>query len=210
MHALLATLAVLLAGPPSDRGIAVPIRLERAVERALERSSQDSAATATLSGVAMPTTRQAAGASLVLNGMALRKKAIFKVYVAALYLPAKSADADAVLAADAPRLLVMRFVRDVERKKICEAWNEGLAANTPGADPRLRQQFATLCGYMEDMQNGEQMAFTYAPGEGTTVEVKGRLKGSLTGKDFADALFKCWIGPRPGPGEDFKRDLLGG
>ena len=29
------------------------------------------------------------------------------------------------------------------------------------------------------------------------------------GKTFADALFACWIGPEPGPGEGFKEDLLG-
>jgi hypothetical protein len=170
---------------------------------------QDSAQTVTLAGVAMPTTRQASGEELVLNGMALRKKAIFKVYVAGLYLPAKSSDADAILAADAPRLLVMRFVRGVEARKICEAWNESLAANTPDASAKLKQHFATLCRWMEDVEDGEQFAFTYLPGQGTRVEVKGREKGTITGKEFADALFKSWIGPKPGPGEEFKRDLLG-
>jgi chalcone isomerase-like protein len=173
-------------------------------------ASQDSAQTATVAGVAMPTMRQVGGRELVLNGMALRKKAIFKVYVAGLYLVAKSSDAEAILAADAPRLLVMRFVRGVEARKICEAWNESLAANTPNASPKLKQHFATLCRWMEDVEDGEQFAFTYLPGQGTTVEVKGREKGTISGKEFADALFKSWIGPKPGPGEEFKRDLLGG
>ncbi len=173
-------------------------------------SAQDSVQTATLAGVAMPTTRQAAGQELVLNGMAVRKKAIFKVYVAGLYLPAKSSDAEAILAADAPRLLVMRFVRGVNARKICEAWNESLAANTPDASAKLRQHFATLCSWMEDVEKGQQFAFTYLPGQGTTVEVKGREKGTIAGKEFADALFKSWIGPKPGPGEEFKRKLLRG
>jgi hypothetical protein len=171
---------------------------------------QDSAASATLAGVAMPRSRQLGGQALTLNGMALRKKAIFKVYVAGLYLPAKSADAEAILAADAPRLLVMHFVRDVDARKICEAWNESLAANTPDASAKLKQHFATLCSWMEDVADGEQFSFGYLPGQGTTVEVRGREKGTIAGKEFADALFKSWIGPKPGPGEDFKRDLLGG
>ena len=85
----------------------------------------------TYNGVKLPGTVDVAGHALVLNGVALRKKAVFKVYVAGLYLTAKSTDADAVLAADAPRRLVMQFLRDVEKEKMCEAWDEALANNTP-------------------------------------------------------------------------------
>ena len=41
------------------------------------------------------------------------------------------------------------------------------------------------------------------------VMVRGEGKGTLPGKVFADALWKAWIGPKPGPGEGFKRGLLG-
>ena len=167
------------------------------------------ARTVTREGVTLPTTRQVGGQELVLNGTALRKKAVFKVYVAGLYLPRKSSDAEAILAADEPRQLVMRFVRDVGAEKMCEAWNEGLEANTPDASAELRQQFTTLCDWMDDVEKGDVMAFTYVPARGTTVEVKGANKGTVAGKPFADALFKAWIGPKPGPGEGFKRDLLG-
>jgi hypothetical protein len=62
---------------------------------------------------------------------------------------------------------------------------------------------------MDDIKKGEQFAFTYEPGKGTTVMVRGEAKGTLPGKVFADALWKAWIGPKPGPGEGFKRGLLG-
>ena len=35
------------------------------------------------------------------------------------------------------------------------------------------------------------------------------VKGVLEGKEFSDALFACWIGKDPGPGNGFKEDLLG-
>ncbi len=35
------------------------------------------------------------------------------------------------------------------------------------------------------------------------------IKGTLGDKAFADALFSCWIGKKPGPGENFKKGLLG-
>ena len=163
-----------------------------------------------LAGVTMPSQVEVDGQQLALNGMALRKKAIFKVYVAGLYLSAPERSAERILAADAPRRIVLHFVRDVDRAKVCEAFTEGLAANTPNASAALRQQFATLCGWTEDVRDGEQLAFTYLPGRGTRVEVRGKPKGTLDGKPFADALFGVWIGPRPGPGEEFKKALLKG
>lgn len=167
------------------------------------------AADTTYNGVTLPGTVEVGGQTLVLNGVALRKKAVFKVYVAGLYLPAKSGSANQILAADQARHLVMQFLRDVDKGKMCEAWDDALKNNTPDASAELRQQFTTLCEWMEDIRKGEQFVFTYEPGKGTTVMVRGAAKGTIAGKEFADALWKAWIGPKPGPGEGFKRGLLG-
>lgn len=150
------------------------------------------------------------GQALVLNGVALRKKAIFKVYVAGLYLPARQSSAEAILAADGARHIVLEFLRGVDEEKMCEAMNDGLAANTPNASQLLVGDFAKLCTMMEKVDKGDRYEFTYLPGTGTTVQVKGVAKGTIPGKPFADALWKAWIGPKPGPGEGFKKDLLGG
>jgi chalcone isomerase-like protein len=171
--------------------------------------SQDSIQTTSVAGVALPRRIRVENQWLLLNGMALRKKAIFKVYVAGLYLPSPERSADRILANDAPRHLVMQFVRDVKANQMCDAWKEGLADNTRNPSPALKEQFNTLCRLMEKVRDGDQLAFTYLPGIGTNIYVKGQSKGIIPGKEFADALFKSWIGPRPGPGEDFKRRLLG-
>ncbi len=171
--------------------------------------TQDTSASVTRDGVTLPRQVEIDGHALALNGTATRKKFIVKVYVAGLYLPTRETDADRILAADEPRHLVMQFVHDVDKGKMCNAWNEALENNTPDASPELKAQFETLCSYMEDIQKGEQFAFTYLPGAGTRVTVKGVEKGTIEGKAFADALFKAWIGPHPGPGEGFKKQLLG-
>lgn len=163
----------------------------------------------TYNDVTLPDSVEVAGHHLVLNGVALRKKFIFKVYVAGFYLPQKSTDADAVLAADTPRHLVMVFKRDVGKDKMCEAWDEALKNNTPDASAELKAEFVTLCDYMGDIKDKEQFVFTYLPGSGTEVMVAGVSKGIIAGKAFADALFKAWIGPKPGPGDGFKKDLMG-
>ena len=88
----------------------------------------------TMNGVTMPATIDVAGHSLTLNGMALRKKFIVKVYVAGLYLASTSDDGPGILAADAPRQMVMHFISGHGTKdKICGAWNDGLKDNTPNA-----------------------------------------------------------------------------
>ena len=165
--------------------------------------------TMTMNDVSLPTRIEVEGQQLVLNGMALRKKAIFKVYVAGLYLAQKNSNADAILSADTPRRIVLQFLRGVSANQMCGALNDGLKDNTPNASAELRQRFTTLCGFFEEIKKGEQFVFTYLPGQGTIVEVKGARKGVIEGKQFADALFRAWIGPKPGPGEDFKKKLLG-
>ena len=164
----------------------------------------------TMNGVTMPATIDVGGTTLSLNGMALRKKFIIKVYVAGLYVASASRSADEILGADAPRQMVMHFISGHGTKdKVCGAWNDGLKDNTPGASAELQQQFVDLCGMMQDLKKGESLTITYLPGTGTTINLAGTDKGPVAGKDFADAILRCWSGPKPGPGEGFKKNLLG-
>lgn len=163
---------------------------------------------AKLAGVELADEAIAGDEELVLNGLGLRKKFFVKVYVGGLYLQQKSSDADAILDADTPRHLVMEFVREVDAESLVDAWNDCLEANTPDAAAETKQGFDTLNGWMEPVDDGDRLVFTYLPGEGTAVSVKGAQRGTIEGKPFADALFACWIGPVP-PSDDFKEGLLG-
>ncbi|MFP5286228.1 MAG: chalcone isomerase family protein [Thermoanaerobaculia bacterium] len=168
------------------------------------------AAAGTLAGVTLPDKADAGGKSLVLNGMGLRKKLVIKVYVGGLYLPQKEKSAAKVLAADVPRQMVMHFIYDVSKEQMCDAWEEGLEANTPNASAEVKKNFATLCNWMDGVGKGQKLVLTYLPGEGTRVEVGGKAKGTVPGKPTADAILSTWIGKEPGPGEDFKKAVLGG
>lgn len=167
------------------------------------------AGAATFDDVTMPDSVQVAGQTLVLNGMGLREKFFIDVYVAGLYLPQKQTSGQAILSSDTPRRTVMHFVFSVGKGKICDAWDESLEANYPKASEALEKDFKTLCSWMADIGKGEDMVFTYVPGTGTQVEVKGETKGTIEGKDFADALFAAWIGKHPATSK-LKKGLLGG
>jgi len=160
-------------------------------------------------GITLPDTEMVGDETLYLNGIALREKFVFDVYVAGLYLTEKSSDADTILKNDAPRMMVMHFVRDVDAKAISEAWFEGLEDNIKNVTPELKAKFTQLAAMMADIKKGEAMGFTYNPVSGTDVMVAGTPKGGIPGKDFADAILATWIGPKPGPGKQFKKDILG-
>jgi hypothetical protein len=167
-------------------------------------------AAGTLADVTLPDKVDVDGKSLVLNGMGLRKKLVIKVYVGGLYLPQKESSAAKVLGADAPRRMVLHFIYDVSKEQMCEAWEEGLEANTPNASAEVKKAFGTLCGWMDGVGKGQKLVLTYLPGEGTRVEVGGKVKGNLPGKPTADAILSTWIGKDPAPGADFKKAVLGG
>ena len=193
------------------RSTTIPVASAAALALALllAPAAVPSAAAADLAGVTMSDTASAGGEELVLNGMGLREKFFVDVYVAGLYLPERMRSGEAVLGSDTPRHLVMHFVRDVSAQQICDAWKESLEANVPDASADLEQDFDTLCSWMADVSDGDRMAYTYVPGEGTAVTVKGEEKGVIEGKDFADAIYASWIGEHPATGK-LKKGLLGG
>ena len=105
--------------------------------------------------------------------------------------------------------MVLHFLYGVSKSQLSEAWEEGLRDNTPNASAEVKANFAKLASWMEPINKGKQLVFTYVPGTGTIVEVNGVAKGTLPGKATADAIVATWIGPKPGPGDDFKKDVLG-
>jgi len=166
-----------------------------------------------LEGVNMPDTTTVGGATLVLNGMGLRAKKItflkIKVYVAGLYLPAKSMDPNAIMNTDEPRQLVMEFLyKQVSRDQLVEAWMEGFNANSPDAVDSIKAQIDKFIAMWPAMRSGDRAVLTYVPGAGTTIEIRGENKGTIPGADFASAMFGIWLGANP-PSAELKDGLLG-
>jgi hypothetical protein len=52
------------------------------------------------------------------------------------------------------------------------------------------------------------MFVTYVPGAGTTVAAAGGSSVTVEGKDFADAMFRNWLGPSPAD-PSLKKAFLG-
>lgn len=166
------------------------------------------AAAKELAGVNLPDTLTAAGKTLKLNGMGLRKKAVFKVYVGGLYLEAPSSNAAAILAADAPKALTMHFLRSIDRGKLVETFQEGFTANSPQKAAAQKAAVDRLLATVADVKEGSVTTYTYVPGTGTVVNRDGKDVATIEGKDFAEVLFSLWLGPKP-PSEELQKGLLG-
>ncbi len=165
---------------------------------------------ATCTSVTLPDSAEVDGKKLVLNGLGLREATMLKVdvYVAGLYLEAKSADGAAIAASDGTKKLVLHFVRDVTAKQMTGAWTEGFEKNAKDLQP-LQERIDKLNAAMTDMAIGDEMVFTYRPETGVEVMVKGKVAATIAGKDFAQPFFSIWLGPTP-PNEGLKVGLLGG
>ena len=147
------------------------------------------AAAKELAGAKMPDTLTVAGKTLKLNGMGLRKKAVFKVYVGGLYLEAPNANAAAILAADAPKALTMHFLRSIEKQKLVDAYKEGFEANAPQKAAAQKANIEKFYSTVTDVKEGSVTTYSYAPGAGTVVHRDGKDVATIEGKEFAEVLF---------------------
>jgi hypothetical protein len=162
-----------------------------------------------VAGVEFADTISVGGEELRLNGAGLRKKLFIQVYAGGLYVAEPSGDAGALVAADAPKRVRMVFLRSVDKKKIMETYREGFENNSGGpALPDLLAKLDRIAPAIADMRRGGEMFVTYEPGKGTTVSAAGGGSVTIEGKDFADAMFRNWLGPNPADA-DLKKAFLG-
>ncbi len=162
-----------------------------------------------LAGVKLTDTIQVDGKTLHLNGMGLRKKFIFDVYVAGLYLEKPSTSGEAILKSDTARTVRMVMRRDLDSKSIVDAIRTGFEKNAGDKLPALQERLNTFTSAIPAVKANDVLSLTYIPGQGTKVESKSGKAISVEGKDFADALFSVFIGKYP-VDEAMKRGMLEG
>jgi hypothetical protein len=160
-----------------------------------------------VAGVKVADTMEVGGQSLQLNGFAVGKKFIFKIYVVALYLPAPTEADEAVVDPDVPKGFVMQFLRSVRKEKLIEAFKDGFEKNAGERVKKVQEQIDRFLTLVKDMKKGDRVTFTYEPGKGSNLALMDETE-SFEGKDFADAFLLLYVGPKP-PREDLKKGLLG-
>lgn len=161
-------------------------------------------------GVSYPDRITVNGIDLILNGLGTREATIFKVnvYVAALYLENPGSNGQAICRSEETKRLVLHFVRDVDESDITSAWAEGFMKNAGDDLAAYEDRIRTLNSWMSRMSEGDRMMFTYAPGEGLEISVRGTVMGTIEGSDFASVFLSIWLGDHP-PNGGLRDGLLG-
>ena len=158
-------------------------------------------------------TVQVGGQTLNLNGVGLRRRAIFKVYVAGLYVPQKSTNAATVINDKGARRVSLRMLRDVDAGSFIDSFNEGLKNNLTEAQlTALKPQMDSLTATLKSIgeaKKGDAINFDYTPEGGTRISVNGQPRGdAITGADFFAAVLRIWLGEKPAD-ESLKKGMLG-
>ena len=153
------------------------------------------------------------GPELVLNGAGIRTRAIFKVYVGALYLSEKKTAANDVLALAGPKRVSMTMLRDLTAQQLSEALAEGIRNNASAAEQEaLKGRIDELLGIMDalnEAKKGDAILLDFLPESGTRVMVNGRPRGKpIAGEDFYRGLLRIWLGDKP-VDADLKKGMLG-
>lgn len=177
----------------------------------------------TKTGINFPETVPVDQRVLQLAGVGVRTKLIVKVYAAALYLEpsireeipnfqeaARKRDQafyDAIIQAHAEKLFMLNFVRDVEGKKIREAFQEGLEKTLKLEDADVNKDAdAFLKAASGDVKKGDVLRIYV---EGTKVKVTSP-SGSITDVEnskVAQAVTAIWLGRKP-VSEDLKQAMV--
>ena len=140
------------------------------------------------------------GTQLQLNGAGIRYKAVFKVYVASLYVKLKISTSDEFYAAPGPKRLSITLLRDVASSEIGKTFARALDGLHGKADvarlipelTRLEQDFAAR----EKLVAGETFTIDWVPGTGTIVTVMGKPLGAPVREvDFYNTVLDIWLGP---------------
>jgi hypothetical protein len=165
-------------------------------------------------GVKFEPSIQVGGATLQLNGAGVRKRAIFKVYAAGLYVPQKSKSAADLLAQKGPRRVQIGMLRDVDADTFASSLNEGLRNNSTEAQiAAMKPQADALTAALKshgEAKKGDAINFEFLPDAGTRVVVNGKPIGNpIPGEDFFTAVLRIWLGEKPADA-DLKKALLGG
>jgi len=166
-----------------------------------------------LSGVKLDESIDVHGAKLQLNGAGIRYKAVFKVYVAALYLDKKAATPEEVYATPGAKRISISLLREMDSNELGKSFTKAFEENAPKTEmsrliPGLIKMGQVFSG-QKIMAAGENFSIDWIPGTGTVISVKGKPQGEpILEIEFFNAMTRIWLGAQPVDWK-LKNELLG-
>ncbi len=146
---------------------------------------------------------------LILNGSGARKKNLLELYVAGLYLKTPSNSSSQIITADEPMSIRIKITSGfVSQSNLVESLEVGFNNATGGDTQNIRKEIDRFreC-FKDEIKKGDVFDIVYLPQHGVVVNKNGKLKGSVTGANFKQALFSIWLSDTPAD-NDLKQALL--
>lgn len=147
-------------------------------------------------------------------GSGLRKKLVFKVYVAALYADDKAAlgadPAADVCGQDIARHITLTMKRSLAADKISEAIHEGFVNSVWRKEPddALRKKLDDfVAGFTGELEEGDRVELTYLPGVGLLTTLGGRSLPIVAEPRISQDIWCIWLGAKPVSG-DLRKGLV--
>jgi hypothetical protein len=160
-----------------------------------------------VNGVHFADSVQVGDQTLVINGAGTRHATIFNVdvYVAALYVPARTSDASAILRPEVPRQVVLVMKRDVDAQTMANAIREGITRAAGANASAISSELDAFVAWCPPMHERNRMTVTFSGGRlsATATGARGTFHGSAA---MGDAFFRMWLGAHPV--EDGLRDHM--
>jgi len=172
-----------------------------------------SASAIDIAGMKVDESARVSNKELKLNGAGIRVKAIFKVYVAALYLAEKKTTVPEVLDIAGPRRLTLIMLREISSEDFGQSFMTGLNANSDKAEKskiinqmvKMGEIFASI----PSLKKGDTITTDWIPGSGMVIQVNGKAVGEvLPDINFFNAYLKIWLGDKPAD-SSLKQSMLG-
>ena len=160
------------------------------------------AATVEVNGVKFDDSIDMRGTKLTLNGAGTRYKAIFKVYVAGLYVGKKTTHAEEIVSQAGPKRFAVTMVRDIDANELGKLLTRGVEDNMGKSEmskliPGL-MRMGQIFSEHKKLLAGDTFSIEWVPGSGTVITVKGKVQGEpFKEPEFFKALMWIWLGPVP-------------
>ncbi len=166
---------------------------------ALALSVSVSAVPTELAGVHLEPQIELANSKLQLNGAGVRYKAIFKVFVTALYLSQRATTQAEANAAPGPKRIAITLLRDVSG----DAFGKGFVKNFGAASSKAEMsklvpgliQMGQLFADQKAFSKGDTVFIAWVPNRGTVISIRGVAQGEPSKEvEFFNTTLAMWIG----------------
>lgn len=168
------------------------------------------AGAATIEKIDFPESLMVGQQNLVLNGVGLRAKKkmgmTFRVYVAGLYVKAKTDDSQKLINDGEIKVIDMVFLRNVDKKTITESWTEHIAQNCKVSCDTIKDSMKPFLDNLTDMKDQGKMRLVFDK-KGLSM-TSGASEKRIDDPALSTNVIAVFFGANP-PTPELKRGLLG-